>query len=98
MPPTPSCRRTGRTSRARRAVSLAEFLSDGARPLDHRTQLAERDVTRQTHEAAVGRDDETLDRNDLERPADPIGHEPRRLHFVGLDVDDADANLEGHVL
>ena len=73
------------------------LLAHLARALRHRPQLAEGDVARQVHAAAVGIDHQPLGGNDVERPADAIGDDARRLDLVRLDVDDAEAERERHV-
>src|SRR6266849_226374 len=50
-----------------------------SRAFDHRFELPERDVARQILHPAIGRDDEPLGRNDLERGANSVGHHIRRL-------------------
>jgi hypothetical protein len=47
------------------------------------------------HAAAVGVDHQLLGGHDLERAADAIGDERRRLHFLALDVDDTEPSWKG---
>src|SRR4030095_10265940 len=97
MPPAPSCRGTGPTSRARQAVSSAEFLSNRPSTFGHRAQLAEGDLPGEAHQTTVRSNDEPLGRNHLEAPANPVSYERRRFDLVRLHIDDADSHLERDV-
>src|ERR1700724_1650035 len=87
--------REARIGGANLYLRQSQFLAHDIRPQHQRYALVKGDSARQSFasEPAVRSDDQALGRNILERLADQVGDEFRRLDGRGGMIDDADRDL-----